>query len=79
MKFDYSKLLGKIKECGLTQAELSEKININKSTFNAKVKGHFAFTSKEILSTCRVLSIPENEIGDYFFTEEVQNSKQEEL
>ena len=63
----YSKLLGKIKECGFTQAVLAERIGINKATLSAKLNGKFSFTVKEMLDIGMALNIPKNEIGDYFF------------
>ncbi len=68
MKNNYSKLLGRIKECGLTQDLLAKAIDKDRSTLSAKLNGKFAFTTKEIDDICRVLDISNNEIGDYFFT-----------
>ena len=67
MKFNYSKLLGRIRECGLTQAQLANSIGINKGTMSAKLNGKFTFTTIEILGISEKLNIPRNEIGDYFF------------
>lgn len=67
MKYNYSKLLGRIKEYGLTQEQLAKAINKDKSTLNAKLNGKYALTTKEIDDICRVLDISNNEIGDYFF------------
>jgi cyanate lyase len=69
MKRNYSKLLGRIKECGLTQKQLATAIGKNQSTVNAKINGQFSFTQKEIGDVCRVLDIPNDEIGEYFFTD----------
>lgn len=69
MNFNYSKLRGKIRECGLTQKQLAEAIHISKATLSAKLNGQFAFTQKEILSIGAELNIPKNELGDYFFAE----------
>lgn len=69
MKRNYSKLLGRIKECGLTQEQLASEIGKNKSTVSAKLNGQFSFTQKEINDICRVLDIPNVEIGDYFFAD----------
>lgn len=68
MRYNYSKLLGKIKECGLTQEQLAKAIGKNKGTISAKLNGRFSFNTKEIDDICRVLSISNNEIGNYFFT-----------
>lgn len=69
MKFNYSKLRGKIRECNLTQEQLADAIDINKSTLSAKLNGQFAFTTTEMLSIGAALNIPKNEIGAYFFAE----------
>ena len=69
MKFNYSKLRGRIRECGFTQKQLAEAIGINKSSLSAKLNGQFAFTTNEVLAISKVLNIPLNEIGEYFFTE----------
>lgn len=68
MPYNYSKLLGKIKERGYTQEKLAIEIGRDKSSMNAKLNGKSTFTAKEIDCICKVLDISNNEIGDYFFT-----------
>lgn len=67
MKYNYSKLLGRMKECGLTQEQLAKEIGKNKSTISAKLNNQFSFTQEEIDAICRVLDISNDEIGEYFF------------
>ena len=67
MKYNYSKLLGRIKECGLTQETLANAIGKNKSTISSKLNGRYPFTAKDIDDICRVLNISNAEIGEYFF------------
>lgn len=67
MKFNYSKLLGRIRECGFTQAALAKAIGINKGTLSAKLNNQSAFTTAEMSAICTVLNIPYKEIGLYFF------------
>ena len=67
MKYNHSKLLGKIKECGFTQERLAKAIGINKSTLNSKLKGQFYFSTEEMDSICRELNISSDDIGEYFF------------
>lgn len=67
MKYNYSKLLGRIRECGLTQEQLAKAIGKNKGTISAKVNNQFSFTQEEMDDICRVLEIPNEEIGAYFF------------
>ena len=67
MKFNHSKLLGRMRECGFTQEQLAKAIGISKATLNAKLNNQFYFTAKEMYDICDVLSIPMDEIADYFF------------
>lgn len=69
MKFNHSKLLGRIRQLGLTQESVAQEIGINKGTLNMKLSGKYSFTAAEIDSLCRLLNIPNGEIGAYFFTE----------
>lgn len=65
--FDYSRLLGKIKEKGLTQAALAKRIGLSESTFNLKLSNKRAFKQQEIVKICRVLDIALENIPLYFF------------
>lgn len=67
MKFNHSKLLGRMREYHYTQAMLAGKMGINESTLNTKLKGKAYFTAKEIDKMCELLNIPNEEIGLYFF------------
>lgn len=69
MKRNYSKLLGRIRERGLTQEQLAKAIGKNKSTISAKINNQFSFTQEEMDAICRVLDIPNTEIGEYFFAQ----------
>ena len=74
MKFNYAKLLGRIKEYGLTHEELATKIGIAPSTFSAKMNNKYSFAITEIDAICKILDISKSEIGLYFFTQKVQKS-----
>ena len=67
MKFNYAKLLGRIRECGFTQATLAEAIGINKGTLSAKLNNQYYFTSLEMVAICKVLNIALKDIPLYFF------------
>ena len=67
MKFNYSKLLGRMKECGFTQEQLAKAIGKNKATLSAKLNNRFSFSQEEILAICKLLNISVCEIGDYFY------------
>lgn len=68
MVYNYSKLLGRLREYNLTQAQLAEAIGKDKTTLNAKFNNKGKFTAPEIDDICQVLDIPNEEIGIYFFT-----------
>ena len=67
-KFDYSKLLGKIKEKGYTLKTFAESINISASTLSLKLSNKANFTQKEMFKACEVLGFESKNIGVYFFT-----------
>jgi DNA-binding XRE family transcriptional regulator len=67
MKFNYSKLLGRMRECGFTQEQLAKAIGINKGTLSVKLNNKFSFSQEEILAICKTLNIPASEISDYFY------------
>lgn len=68
MKFNHSKLLGRMREFGFTQETLAKIIGINESTLNAKLNGKAYFTTKEIDKICEALNIAGDEIGAYFYS-----------
>jgi transcriptional regulator with XRE-family HTH domain len=67
MSFDYSKLRGRMAERGVTQAQLAEKIGINKATLSVKLNGRYGFVNDEIITICKELGIHTDEISRYFF------------
>ena len=71
MQFDYSKLLGRIKEFGYTQERLAKETGITKVTMNLKLNNKAFFTQPEIERIRKVLCIAYDEIGVYFFTPKV--------
>ena len=65
--FDYSKLLGAMREKGLTQEELARKINMSPSTLNIKLKNKGFFNVREMIRILYVLNINIEHINSYFF------------
>lgn len=65
--YNYSKLLGAIKESGKTQETIAKSIGMSVSTFNAKLKGKSQFKASEMQHIMSVLSLPEGDIALYFF------------
>lgn len=74
VKFDYSKLLGRIKEYGFTQESIAAEIGTKPPTLSLKLNNKAFFTQKEIRKICDLLEIEIAEIGVYFFTLRVQKN-----
>ncbi len=72
---DYSRLLGRLRECGLTQKELAEIIGISEGQMSQKIQGNYPFKQSEIGSVCDTLGINQTDIGLYFFTPKVEKSQ----
>ena len=71
VKFDYSKLLGKIKENGYTQSEFAAELGKASSTFSLRLSGEGYFRQPEIIKICDMLGIAYKDISLYFFTRKV--------
>lgn len=67
-EFNYNKLRGKIRECGLTQEDLAKKINVAPTTLSLKLNNSSEFTQSEIRAICTLLNISGTELESYFFT-----------
>ncbi len=72
MQFDYSKLLGRIKECGYTQESLAKRIGIAESSMCLKLNNKADFKKIEVFLICEALEIETQEIGAYFFALKVR-------
>ncbi len=72
MKYDYSKLSGKIKECCGNQLNFSNSIGLSERSVSLKMNGKREWKQSEIDKTCKVLKIEHTEIPLYFFTPLVQ-------
>jgi transcriptional regulator with XRE-family HTH domain len=68
MKFNHSKLLGKIRECGFTQEQVAKAIGISEYSLSKKLKNRSKFNSAEMLAIGKMLNIPTNKFSEYFFT-----------
>jgi transcriptional regulator with XRE-family HTH domain len=72
VKFDYSKLRGKIREIFRTQSAFAEAMGISSTSLSAKLNNNVEFTQKEIDKAVELLKIAKEDIPTYFFTLEVQ-------
>lgn len=65
IQYDYSKLLGRMREKGFTQAVLAKSLGINAATLNRKLKNCTDFNQTEMRKIAQILDI--NSIEEYFF------------
>ena len=74
--FDYSKLLGKIKEICRTQAAFANKMGMSLSGLSARLNNKQEFDAREIYKACEILHIALVDIPFYFFAVKVQKREQ---
>ena len=68
MSFNFSKLLGRMREFRLTQRDVAEYIGVGATTLSLKLNNKAMFTASEIDAICKLLDIAKEDIGAYFFT-----------
>lgn len=78
VKFDYSRLKGKITEVCGTQKAFAVLLGINESTLTGKLQGYTYFTQDEVFKSIEILGIEPAQVTAYFFTTEVGKVEQEE-
>ena len=66
-QYDYSLLLGRMKEKGYTQEKLANALGISESSVNFKLNNRRNFRQDEILRISEILSIPSSKLEKYFF------------
>jgi len=74
--FDYSKLLGKIKERYGTQNKFAEAMGIGRTALSCKINNKAQFSQTEIKEARFLLGLKENDILEYFFNEKVHKTEQ---
>ena len=77
MEFDHSKLRKRIVEVCGTQQACAQQMGKSRVTIVQKMHGRINFSQGEILQAARILSIPDDEILSYFFTEKVKKNEPE--
>jgi fumarylacetoacetate (FAA) hydrolase family protein len=63
----FAKLRGKIIEVFGSQVNYAKAMNQTPTNINKKLNGKTAWTQKDIIKSCELLSIDNSEIGIYFF------------
>ena len=67
IEYDFSKLLGKIKEVLGPNSNLALKLHISERTLSLKLTNKVSFKSHEITEICDILGIDYRDIGIYFY------------
>ena len=68
MLYDYSKLLGIMRQKGYSQEAMAAKIGISPCSMNLKLNNKSEFRQDEMTKICLALDIPLIELTQYFFT-----------
>ena len=63
----FHKLRVRLAECEMRQGDVAQAAGIAKSTMTARMKGYQPWTSDEIMAVAKVLNIPREQFGEYFF------------
>lgn len=69
MKFNYSKLLGRITEIYGVQSNFARDMKLSERTISLKLNGLRTWKDIEIKRAMELLEIPINEVHLYFFSE----------
>lgn len=76
MVFDYSKLIGKIKEKYNNRDDFAELIPLSSNSLSKKLNNKVPFDSIEIYKIIEILGIDASEIHMYFYTLKVEKVQQ---
>ena len=63
----FHRLRVRFAELDMTQAEAARRAGIPPSTLTARMTGRLPFNATDIAALCKVLDIPLDQIGVYFF------------
>lgn len=69
--YDYSKLLGKIKEKYGTQKEFAKALGVGNTSLSQRLNNHLEWTQDEMKKTMILFNEPLNKINEYFFKKKV--------
>lgn len=70
-KYDYSKLLGRMKEMHETQASLAKKVGISAASLNLRLGNTLNFKQDDMLKIADALEIAPDDIPAYFFVHQL--------
>lgn len=67
VEYDYSKLLGRMKEKHFTQAELAESIGLSETSLNFRLNNKLDFKQQDMRKIADLLEIDPADLASYFF------------
>ncbi len=68
VRFDYSKLRGRIKEVYHTEMSFAKALGISSVSLSKRLNNQIGFDSPEMHRACELLKIPLEEAPSYFFS-----------
>ncbi len=71
MIYDYSKLIGSIREKFKTQANFARALNISETSLNLRLNNHRDWSQSEMIKAMKLLDIDNKELKEYFFKKKV--------
>ena len=71
----YAKLRGKIKEVFGTQEAFADALGMDCATLSGKLNNKADWKREEIEKACQLLSIPIQQLHEYFFTSKVAKTQ----
>lgn len=74
MAYDYSRLNGKIVEVFGTRGSFASAMEMSERSLSLKLNNQVSWRQPEMTKACLLLSINPEDIKDYFFTLEVQET-----
>ena len=72
MPYDYSKLVGRIKEFFGSQKEFAKAIGLSERSVSLKMNGEVGWKQQEISKACEALKLEVHQIAEYFFAIKIQ-------
>lgn len=72
----FAKLRGRIVEIFGSQRRFAEEVGKSEVTIVSKLSGKMSFTMTDVQEWSRLLQIPLEEIGAYFFNEDLRNDRE---
>lgn len=71
IKYNYSKLLGRLAEYGLNRDKFADEIGIKRTSLYKRLESKVEFKQSEIQRAILVLELTNSDIPEYFFTLDV--------